>query len=134
MEHLERLLSELTFEPSGPGENGNGMVVEKAREAEAAELFKLNQFNLMASNAISINRTLPDYRSAKCKANAEAIRARELPSVSIIIVFHNEAFSTLLRTLHSVINRSPLKLLAEIIMIDDKSERGGLSPSALTHN
>ena len=45
----------------------------------------------------------------------------ELKPASIIICFHNEAWSTLLRSVHSVIDRTPVNLVAEIILVDDKS-------------
>uniref|UniRef100_A0A914NHX1 Glycosyltransferase 2-like domain-containing protein n=1 Tax=Meloidogyne incognita TaxID=6306 RepID=A0A914NHX1_MELIC len=117
---LELLLSQLNFDPNGPGEGGKGVEIDKEKEEEKKEKFKQNQFNLMASDQISVNRTIPDYRTEKCKSQPVP---ENLPTVSIIIVFHNEAWSTLLRTLHSVVNRTPLKLLKEIILIDDKSER-----------
>jgi polypeptide N-acetylgalactosaminyltransferase len=49
---------------------------------------------------------------------------KDLPSVSVIVPFHNEHWTTLLRTAHSVVNRSPAHLLKEIILVDDFSSKG----------
>lgn len=84
---------------------------------------------------ISVNRTLKggnlflyfcinncffaiDVRMANCKPK-KYDDLGPLPATSVIIVFHNEAWSTLLRTMHSIVNRSPRELLTEIILVDD---------------
>ncbi|GFT40647.1 polypeptide N-acetylgalactosaminyltransferase 1 [Trichonephila clavipes] len=103
-----------------PGEMGRAVVIPPEEEELRKEKFKLNQFNLLASDRIALNRTLPDVRAEGCKTKTYAPR---LPSTSIVIVFHNEAWSTLLRTIHSVIRMSPKELIEEIILVDDASEK-----------
>lgn len=80
----------------------------------------------MASDRIPLNRTLKDMRNSLCKAKTYP---KSLPKASVIIVFHNEAWSVLLRTVWSVLNTSPRKILNEIILIDDASEREFLKES-----
>ncbi|XP_018568163.1 polypeptide N-acetylgalactosaminyltransferase 5 isoform X1 [Anoplophora glabripennis] len=106
--------------PNAVGEKGKAVHIPSDQEALMKEKFKLNQFNLMASDMISLNRSLTDVRLEGCK---DKKYPKLLPTTSIVIVFHNEAWSTLLRTVWSVINRSPRPLLKEIILVDDASER-----------
>lgn len=47
----------------------------------------------------------------------------ELPTVSVVVPFFNEHWSTLLRTIYSVLNRSPPELIVEIIIVDDASTK-----------
>ncbi|XP_034244463.1 polypeptide N-acetylgalactosaminyltransferase 5 isoform X1 [Thrips palmi] len=115
-----RVVPPVPENPGMPGENGKAVTIPPEKEALMKEKFKLNQFNLLASDMISFNRSLADVRLEGCKSKNYP---KLLPTTSIVIVFHNEAWSTLLRTVWSVINRSPRPLLREIILVDDASER-----------
>ena len=53
--------------------------------------------------------------------------------MSVIIVFHNEGWSPLLRTVHTVVKQSPPELLGEIVMVDDKSEKEHLREQLDNH-
>ncbi|KAL1464373.1 hypothetical protein WDU94_004024 [Cyamophila willieti] len=69
---------------------------------------------------MSFKRKLPDPRDEWCKVPGRYLK--NLPQTSVIICFHNEAWSTLLRTIHSVMDRSPGHLVKEIILVDDYSD------------
>ncbi|CAG2183437.1 unnamed protein product, partial [Oppiella nova] len=47
----------------------------------------------------------------------------QLPTATVVIVFHNEGFTTLLRTVHSVLLRSPKRFLREVLLVDDFSDK-----------
>ncbi|XP_033640027.1 polypeptide N-acetylgalactosaminyltransferase 13-like [Asterias rubens] len=103
----------------GPGEMGKAVPLTPEEQYNADLTFDLNRFNVVVSDRIALNRTLPDVRPPRCRMLRYP---KYLPRTSVIIVFHNEAWSTLLRTITSVINRSPSWLLQEIILVDDASE------------
>uniref|UniRef100_A0A8C2RTU8 Glycosyltransferase 2-like domain-containing protein n=1 Tax=Capra hircus TaxID=9925 RepID=A0A8C2RTU8_CAPHI len=48
--------------------------------------------------------------------------SKELPQISIIFIFVNEALSVILRSVHSAVNHTPTHLLKEIILVDDNSD------------
>lgn len=48
--------------PNGVGEGGQPVVMPEDQEALAKEKFKINQFNLVASDMIALNRSLEDAR------------------------------------------------------------------------
>ncbi|XP_058127495.1 putative polypeptide N-acetylgalactosaminyltransferase 9 [Anopheles ziemanni] len=88
----------------------------------------LNQY---VSDMIPLRRRLPDVRSSWCRSQELERRQRglspgTLPRSSIVIVFYNEAWSVLLRTVHSVIDRTPDELIEEILLVDDFSSMSHL--------
>lgn len=77
-------------------------------------------FNTRVCESLPLDRPVPDYNSKKCHA---VTYAANLPAASVIIVFHNENLAVLLRSVHSVLDRTPPHLLKEIILVDDYSNR-----------
>jgi polypeptide N-acetylgalactosaminyltransferase len=110
---------EPTNPPDWPGENGRAVVIPDDKKEEVKKRFKENQFNIVASDMVALNRSVPDQRSAACRNREYRV---DLPTTSIIIVYHNEGNSTLLRGLMSIIRKSPNQYLKEIILVDDASE------------
>lgn len=114
----------------------------------ANDPFEEHYFNKLLSDSLPLNRNIRDTREqqwvqlndfvingryscnqlkfhSRCSMKRYRIGEDELQSVSVIINYHNEALSALLRTIISILNRTPPDLLREIILIDDYSEKGG---------
>ncbi|XP_037349807.1 polypeptide N-acetylgalactosaminyltransferase 12 [Talpa occidentalis] len=85
------------------------------------ESVKLHQINIYLSDRISLHRRLPERWNPLCKE--KKYDYDDLPTTSVIIAFYNEAWSTLLRTVYSVLETSPDILLEEVILVDDYSDR-----------
>jgi len=104
---------------AGPGENGQAHKLRVEQKQDEQKQKGVYGFNQLVSDEISLNRTVPDTREEECRYWDYPA---DLPTASVILVFHNEGWSTLLRTVHSVINRSPPRFLHEVVLVDDKSE------------
>ncbi|KAK3108152.1 hypothetical protein FSP39_002075 [Pinctada imbricata] len=105
---------------SGHGEKGTAVLLQDEEKKLADSLFEKEAFNIIASDKIALDRSVVDVRDLRCKS---ITYPKDLPTASVIVIFHNEAWSPLLRTAHSVVNRSPPQYLHEVILLDDFSDR-----------
>ncbi|XP_061827521.1 polypeptide N-acetylgalactosaminyltransferase 5 [Nerophis lumbriciformis] len=110
-------------DPAAVGQFGQAAVVPGDKDAEVKERWDEGFFNVFLSDRIPVDRGVPDTRPEICAQN---LVHDNLPSTSVIFCFVDEVWSTLLRSVHSVINRSPPHLLKEIILVDDFSTKDNL--------
>nr|CAB3248256.1 N-acetylgalactosaminyltransferase 7-like [Phallusia mammillata] len=108
---------------AGAGEYGVEVVLDKSLDSAVKSSINEFGFNMVASDRISLDRAPKDLRHQECK---HWNYPPHLPSVSVIVVFHNEGWSPLVRTVHNVINNTPKEYLHEIVMIDDGSHKDHL--------
>ena len=76
-------------------------------------------FNVSGSDRLPIDRGITDTRPELCQRTKYDVS--DFAPTSVIIPFYNEALSMLLRTIHSILSRTPDVLLQEIILVDDAS-------------
>ncbi|CDQ61630.1 unnamed protein product [Oncorhynchus mykiss] len=84
----------------------------------ALKKFQYYGYNGYLSDRLSLARPIPDLRPDGCRNMSYPTN---LPQVSIIFIFVNEALSVILRSIHTAMNRTPSHLLKEIILVDDNS-------------
>ncbi|XP_048391262.1 polypeptide N-acetylgalactosaminyltransferase 5 [Stegostoma tigrinum] len=102
------------------GQFGHRAIVPKEHEKLAKEKWNEGHFNVYLSDKIPLDRAIPDTRPEGC---SNQVVHNNLPTTSIIMCFVDEVWSTLLRSVHSIFNRSPAHLIKEVILVDDFSTK-----------
>ncbi|XP_058048344.1 polypeptide N-acetylgalactosaminyltransferase 5 isoform X2 [Ahaetulla prasina] len=110
-------------DPGAPGQFGRPAEVPGEKEEEAKRRWNEGNFNVYLSDLIPVDRAIDDTRPAGC---SDLLVHNDLPTTSIIMCFVDEVWSTLLRSVHSILNRSPPELIKEVILVDDFSTRAYL--------
>lgn len=107
---------------TGPGEHGAAVniPITEATRAKRKRLHRINGYDTFVSDSIALNRSVIDFRHKDCWKQKYR---RHLPSVSIIIPFHEEHLSPLLRTFVSAVERAPPNIIKEVILVDDCSQK-----------
>lgn len=105
------------------GELGKPVKLKLSEEERKKQEESINahQINIYLSDKISLHRRLAERWNPLCKDLKYDYKS--LPTTSVVIAFYNEAWSTLLRTVHSVLETSPDILLKEVVLVDDYSEK-----------
>lgn len=55
---------------------------------------------------------------------AEKKYPEDLPTISVVLIYLDEALSVIKRAVRSIIDKTPARLLREIILVDDHSSNG----------
>lgn len=69
--------------------------------------------------SILVNTFSPHHRCAGKKY------PEDLPTLSVVLIYLDEALSVIKRAVRSIVDKTPSRLLQEIILVDDHSSNGG---------
>ncbi|XP_029901491.1 probable polypeptide N-acetylgalactosaminyltransferase 8 [Myripristis murdjan] len=95
---------------------GDELSEEEQKEAES--LFRRYGYNAFLSDRLPLNREIPDTRHPRC---AEKKYPDDLPTISVVLIYLDEALSVIKRAIRSIMDKTPARLLKEIILVDDHS-------------
>ncbi|XP_071371916.1 polypeptide N-acetylgalactosaminyltransferase 18 isoform X2 [Centroberyx affinis] len=137
LDRLENVVNQHIQETPGRGEDSQadssfsdsslfahwGQELAPENRRVALKMFQYYGYNGYLSDRLSLDRPIPDLRPDGCRNITYPLN---LPQVSIVFIFVNEALSVILRSIHSAINKTPSHLLKEIILVDDNSNNNEL--------
>ncbi|XP_056312072.1 probable polypeptide N-acetylgalactosaminyltransferase 8 isoform X3 [Danio aesculapii] len=97
---------------------GWSVELSEDEQRKAEDLFQKYGYNAFLSDQLPLNRELPDTRDHRC---IEREYPPDLPTISVVLIYLDEALSVIQRAICSIINKTPAHLLKEIILVDDHS-------------
>ncbi|XP_031614185.2 probable polypeptide N-acetylgalactosaminyltransferase 8 [Oreochromis aureus] len=100
---------------------GDDLSEEEQKEAE--QLFQRYGYNAFLSDRLPLNREIPDTRPPRC---AVKNYPKDLPTISVVLIYLDEALSVIKRAICSIVDKTPARLLQEIILVDDHSSNEDL--------
>ncbi|XP_041935202.1 probable polypeptide N-acetylgalactosaminyltransferase 8 [Alosa sapidissima] len=109
--------------PNSPLFKNWDAALTEEEQMEAEELFQRYGYNTFLSNRLPLDRELPETRHYRC---LEREYPKDLPTISVVLIYLDEALSIIKRAIYSIINRTPAHLLRDIILVDDNSSNGDL--------
>ncbi|XP_050955905.1 probable polypeptide N-acetylgalactosaminyltransferase 8 [Labeo rohita] len=109
--------------PQSPLFKSWGAELTEEEQMEAERQFQEFGYNVFLSNRLPLNRKIPDTRDIRCTVK---IYPKDLPNISVILIYLNEALSVIKRAICSIIDKTPAHLLKEIILVDDYSSNEDL--------
>ncbi|XP_050955903.1 probable polypeptide N-acetylgalactosaminyltransferase 8 isoform X2 [Labeo rohita] len=109
--------------PESPLFSSWGAELTKEEQMEAERQFQQFGYNVFLSNRLPLNRTIPDTRDIRCTVK---IYPKDLPTISVVLIYFNEALSVIKRAICSIIDKTPAHLLKEIVLVDDFSSNDDL--------
>lgn len=122
-----QLIKHMSRRPDEEASERDWRTEEDGEESEEEALTPLgldpDGLNKPLSARLPLRRVLPEARHPLC---LQQHPPSGLPTASVILGFHDEAWPTLLRTVHSILDTAPRALLQEIILVDDLSQQGNL--------
>ncbi|XP_078738443.1 polypeptide N-acetylgalactosaminyltransferase 18-like [Lampetra fluviatilis] len=93
------------------------------QKRKACARFLAYGYNAYLSDRLPLDRDVPDNRPPGCSTKKYP---SELPALSVVLIFYNEAVSILLRAVTSAVRNTPRHLLNEVILVDDCSSHRDL--------
>ncbi|KAM4615665.1 putative polypeptide N-acetylgalactosaminyltransferase 8 [Polymixia lowei] len=100
-----------------------GDELSEEEQTEAESLFQRYGYNVFLSDRLPLNREIPDTRDPRC---VEKRYPDNLPTISVVLIYLDEALSVIKRAIRSIIDKTPARLLKEIILVDDHSSNEDL--------